>query len=216
MVEGGNRLHAASGNALHVAIHAGGRLQHVEQVLLALGPLPQHESLLLLQFLLLGAEVLNDGIDPVLEMRAGEIVVHLLHLPRLPHLLQLHPRNVEEVGADDRSQRQRLARMHHMHGVNHIETFHTLGQGGGHKHRHIGRITPLVVAELGEPALAPVLGPLQFPDDGAGGLARRGQHLLHEVRTDLALGYGRHPVHGEAVLQLLLEIEFQHFPLQLL
>ena len=149
-------------------------------------------------------------------MRAGEIVVHLLHLPRLPHLLQLHPRDVEEVGADDRGQRQRLARMHHMHGVHHIETLHALGQRRRDEHRHIGRITPLVVAELGEPALAPVLGTLQFPDDGAGGLARRGQHLLHEISADLALGHRRHPVHGEAVLQLLFEIEFQHFPLQLL
>src|SRR6185312_9949065 len=77
-------LEGAAGNPLKIAIHAGGRLDHAADLFLALGPESDRRLFLAVEILLHRRELLDDGLDAVLEAGAGQITVDHFHLRLLP------------------------------------------------------------------------------------------------------------------------------------
>src|SRR4051812_33072235 len=77
-------LKGTAGDALEIAIHAGGRLDDAADLLFAFGPEPQRGLSLAIEILLHRRELLDDRLDAMLEARAGQITVDQLHLGLLP------------------------------------------------------------------------------------------------------------------------------------
>src|SRR6185437_2516129 len=73
-------LEGAAGDALKIAIHAGGRLDHAADLFLALGPESDRRLFLAVEILLHRRELLDDSLDAVLEAGAGQVAVDHFHL----------------------------------------------------------------------------------------------------------------------------------------
>jgi hypothetical protein len=88
-----------------------------------------------------------------------------------------------------------------------------LGRACDTKDSRISFGEPLVVTQLLQPAVAPIPGPLGFPEDFAASLAERCRHLLHRVTAELALGHRRDRIVGKGRPERSLKVEFLYFAL---
>lgn len=93
---------------------------------------------------------------------------------------------------------------------------HALGERVAHDDGEVGLRGPLVVAEFYQPAFAPVLRALRFPEDRAAGLAVGAGHRMHHVAAKLPLGHRREDVGRKRLLEHGLDLELLHLPLELL
>src|SRR3954469_3486703 len=75
--------HGAAGDALEIAVEAGGGVEHATELLLALGPQPHHGLAFAVEVRLHLGEALDDGVDAVTESRAGQVGIDQLHLALL-------------------------------------------------------------------------------------------------------------------------------------
>jgi len=73
--------------------------------------------------------------------------------------------------------------MRNPHPVNQFERLHILGKSEADDNRHLCLGRPLVVAQLRQPAIAPVLGALRLPENRAAQQAGRTDHPLEHVPT---------------------------------
>src|SRR5258708_24084757 len=79
-IKAGDLGHRLAGDRLQVSDHSDGRLDDGEYLRFALRPLSVHELAFLIEVVPHVVELLNDGIDALLELRTRQIVVDLLHL----------------------------------------------------------------------------------------------------------------------------------------
>jgi hypothetical protein len=91
-----------------------------------------------------------------------------------------------------------------------------LGRGVGDNEREVGFGAALILAQLGEPAVAPVFGALQFPENGATRLIERPEHAMQHIAAEFAFRHRLNQVTREAGAQRLLELKLQGLALQLL
>ena len=91
-----------------------------------------------------------------------------------------------------------------------------LGSAWRNEDRRIGLGGALVVAQLLQPAVAPIAGTLRFPKDFAAFLAEGRGHVLDRIAAELALGDRRDGVVREAAAQQRFELQLLHLALQLL
>ena len=87
-IQAGDLGHRLARDRLEVSNHSDGRLDDGEYQRFALRPLPGHELAFLIEVVPHVVELLDDGIDPLLEFRTRQIVVDLLHLGLLSLLDQ--------------------------------------------------------------------------------------------------------------------------------
>src|SRR6266545_4009513 len=97
-----------------------------------------------------------------------------------------------------------------------IERVHAPRQCVGDNQRDIGFGLPLILAELGEPTVSPVLGPLRLPQDGAAVLIERTDHALQDIATELSFGYRLNEIARKFRAQDGFECELLNLTLQLL
>ena len=74
----------------------------------------------------------------------------------------------------------------------------------------------MVLAQLGQPTIAPGLGTLQLPEDHTGWLAYQAIDLLNDVGAQFSFGNGLDGIHREPAAQQLLELELENLSLRLL
>ena len=82
--------------------------------------------------------------------------------------------------------------------------------------RGIGLCHALILAQLLQPAVAPIAGALQFPKDFAARLPERSCDELNRVAAELALRHGRDRVVRKARPKQRLKLQFLHLALKLL
>src|SRR5438093_9901533 len=90
------------------------------------------------------------------------------------------------------------------------------GKGVRDDEGNVGATAPLVLTKLGQPAIAPGLGPLGFPEDHAGGLPDRAVDLLNNIGPQLALGDRLNDIHRKLAAQKLLKLYLENLTLGLL
>ncbi|OIQ69920.1 hypothetical protein GALL_484720 [mine drainage metagenome] len=118
--------------------------------------------------------------------------------------------------AQDGGDRQGGAGVSDPYAIDDLEGFDALGQCVADEDGYLGLGGALVVAQLGEPAVAPVLGALEFPQHRAAGLTALANDPVQHVAAKFTLGHGFDGVEGELGAQQVFQFQFLHFALQLL
>jgi hypothetical protein len=110
----------------------------------------------------------------------------------------------------------RVPRFRHPDPVNLVKGLQALRQRVRDDQRHVSLGRALIVADLAQPGITPVPGPLGFPQDRAKDLTGRTDHPLYQVAAELALGYGLKHVARKFLAQQRFECKLLNLALQLL
>lgn len=110
----------------------------------------------------------------------------MFHLGLLALLRQARPTDLDERLTESDSNRECIARVSDPYPVDQIEMLDVLRKSLRNNKGNVGPTTPLVVAQLRQPPIAPRFGAFGLPKDDAGGQADRTINLLDNIGAQLA------------------------------
>ena len=140
-------------------------------------------------------------------------MVDLFHLGLLPLLRQAGPTDLDKGLTESDSYRESIARVGNPYPVDQIKMFDVLRKSLRNDKGNVGPTTPLVVAQLRQPRIAPRFCAFGLPKDDAGGLADRTIDLLDNIGTQLALANRLDQVGRKTPTQQYLELKLKHLAL---
>src|SRR5271166_1849906 len=159
-IEALDLLKRPPGDALHVSIHASGRVDHAPDLLLALGPGLLHGLAFFFEVGLHLTEFLDDGFDAMAKTRPRQILVHRVHLGLLTFAGFTRRRDLDQQVTDGDGQRDRAFRGCDPDAVDLPECLDGFRQRLADNDCRIRPGDPLVLAQLLQPAVAPIAGTL--------------------------------------------------------
>ena len=111
------------------------------------------------------AEAFDNGLDPVPEPRAGQVLVHQLHLGLLAFASQPGGRQRDQRLSQGDGHGHGAPRFRHPHPIDLVKGLQVFRQRLRHDQRDVSLGCPLIFSHLAELAVA--LGALGLPRDGA-------------------------------------------------
>lgn len=140
-----------------------------------------------IQILLHVRELLNDGTHAVSEPRTGQVLINHLCFGLLPFASKASCGNLNDALPNCDGDGNGTARLSNPDAIDIVERFQSFGKHSGNKKSGIRFGCALIIPQLGEPPIDPVLRPLTLPENRAARLSHWANDLLQHIPTKLSL-----------------------------
>src|SRR5262249_5187235 len=192
------------------------RLDNAMNLGFALRPEPRHHFAFFFEINLHLGEFLNDSLDTVPELGAGQVPVDQFHFRLLSLVGLSRGADFDQRLTERNGKRHYKAEIRDPDAVNAVKGLDAFRQSSRDEDGNIGSGSALVRAEFCKPIVRPIFGSFRFPKQRAKSLVGRPNDTLHDVAAKLSLADRLNRIMREVSAQYCFEFKFEDLALQLL